>query len=246
MRSASVRASTLTTVLHVSLAAFAVTLASGIGALYLRRHQPHVYAFCSGALIGGALFFLLPDARELLESTGSSVPGDLAWLACALGFLFFYLFGRGETSHESARLAGLGGTIGLATHSFFDGVVIGQGFQAGEDTGMSLALAVLLHKLADGVSVVGIMLGTEHNRKETGTWLVITAAAPALGAAAQSLLVLPASVLALFLGWFAGMFLYLGANQLLPEARQATRSLAIPALSLVGVAMTYVAHALSH
>ncbi len=236
----------MSTVVYVSVAAFAVTLVSGLGALDLRNHRPLVFAFCSGALIGSAIILLLPDARQLLEQSDSRLSPDLVWLACALGFLLFYLFERGAHGTRSARIAGLGGAIGLATHSFLDGVVIGQGFRAGEEIGVALAAAVLLHKLADGVSAVGVMLGTEHNVRETTTMLVITAAAPLLGVVAQSFLVLPTSILALFLAWFAGMFLYLGANRLLPEARRENPSLAVPVLSLTGVAVAYVAHVLSH
>jgi ZIP family zinc transporter len=219
---------------------------SGLGALYLRNHKALVFAFCSGALVGSAIIILLPDARRLLGQSNGGFSADLVWLACAIGFLFFYLFERGAHATQSARIAGLGGVIGLATHSFFDGVVIGQGFRAGEEVGLALAVAVLLHKLADGVSAVGVMLGTEHNVRETTWMLVITAVAPVLGAVAQSVVVLPASILALLLAWFAGMFLYLGASRLLPEARRASDSLAVPVLSVTGVALAYVAHALSH
>ncbi len=236
----------MSTVVYVAAAAFAVTLAAGLGALYSRNQKPLVFAFCSGALIGGAIILLLPDARQLLEQSDSRLSPDLVWLACALGFLFFYLFERGAHGASSARIAGLGGVMGLATHSFLDGVVIGQGFRAGEEIGFALAAAVLLHKLADGVSVVGVMLGTDHNVRETTMMLVITAVAPLIGVAAQSWLVLPTSILALLLAWFAGMFLYLGANRLLPEARRENPTLAVPVLSLTGVAVAYVAHMLSH
>jgi len=236
----------LSDTVFVSIAALVVTLASGAAALALRAHKAWVFAFCSGALIGGAVILILPDARQLLESSDAPLSPDLVWLACALGFLFFYLIDRGDSSHGHARLAGLGGAMGIVTHSFFDGVVIGQGFQAGEELGISLAIAVLLHKLADGVSVVGVMLGTEHSVRETTVTLVITAIAPVLGAAGQSFLVLPTSVLALMLGGFSGMFLYLGANRLLPEARRESASPFIPVLCLTGVAVAYLARLLSH
>jgi len=222
-----------------------VTLLSGLAALYLQDRKAEVFAFCAGALIGGAVIVLLPDAWQLLEDSDSTLDSDLVWLFCAVGFLSFYLLERGSHAKGSARLAGLGSAIGLATHSFFDGVVIGQGFRAGEDIGVSLALAVLLHKLADGVSAVGVMLGTEHSVRETIGMLVITAVAPVFGAIAQSFLVLPTSLLALLLSWFAGMFLYLAASRLLPEARRASASMAVPALSLAGVGVAYLAHTLS-
>jgi len=237
---------TLTPVVYVSLAAFAVTLASGLGALALREHKPFVFAFCSGALIGAALILFLPDARQLLEASDSRLSPHSVWLACALGFLCFYLFERGAHGDRSARIAGFGGAIGLATHSFLDGVVIGQGFRAGEEIGLALAVAVLLHKLADGISAVGVMLGTDHTVREATTMLVITSVAPVLGAAGQSFVDLSGAALALFLGWFSGMLLYLGASRLLPEAREASSSPAVPILAITGVAVAYLAHILSH
>jgi zinc transporter ZupT len=236
----------LTTVAYVALLAFAVTLLSGLLALHFRSHKAIVFAFCSGALIGGAVIFLLPDARELFAKSGSSLPPALLWLVCALGFLSFYLFELGSHAAGSARLAGIGGAIGVATHSFMDGVVIGQGFQVGDETGLVLAVAVMLHKLADGVSAVGVMLGTEHSVSQTTVMLLVTAIAPVAGVLAQSFVVLPTSLLALLLSMFAGMFLYLGANRLIPEARSASSSPWIPVLSLAGVAFVFLAHLLSH
>ena len=75
--------------------------------------------------------------------------------------------------------------------------------------------------------------------------LGLTAVAPAAGVFAQSFLVLPTEVLAILLSWFSGMFLYLGAHRLLPEARRASASVLVPVLSLSGVALAYVAHAVA-
>lgn len=229
----------------VAIAAAIVTLAAGILAIYLRQHAAFVYAFCSGTLIAGAIVFLLPDAMELLETSESRLDPHLLWLVCALGFLLFYLFERGAHETSSHRIAGVSGAFGLATHSFLDGVVIGQGFQAGEEIGLLLALAVMMHKLADGVSAVAVMLGTEHTVRQTLLMLGLTAAAPLAGALAQSFIVLPISALALFLSGFAGMLLYLGASRLLPEARRLSGSPAVPVLSLAGLSFVYLAHVLT-
>ena len=235
----------LNTVLIVSITAFAATLLSGLAALYLRGRKAAVFAFCAGALIGSAVIVLLPNSRQLLDESTSALDANLVWLVCAIGYVGFYLFERGSRSTGSTRLAGLSGAIGLAAHSFFDGVVIGQGFRAGEEIGFALALAVLLHKLADGVSAVGVMLGTEHTVRETIGMLVITAVAPVLGAIAQSFVVLPTSLLALMLSGFAGMFLYLAANRLLPEARETGTRAVVAGFLLVGIAVPYLAHSLN-
>ena len=230
-----------------SLAAFLVTLLSGLGALMLRRHKAVVFAVCAGALIGGAAFFLLPDAFHLFEEAASTLSSHVVWAVAALGFAVFYALEAGRHAQESARIAGLGGALGLAVHSFIDGVIIGEGFRAGGETGFVLAVAVMLHRLADGASAVGVMLGTEHGIRQTAFMLLVTALAPIAGALVPSFFSLPAFLLSLLLSFFSGMLLYLGAKHLLPEARRAAASsVTVPASFAAGLIVVYAAYLLSH
>jgi ZIP family zinc transporter len=237
----------LTSALVASLVAFLVTLLSGLGALVLRRHKSVVFAACAGALIGGAAFFLLPDAFHFFEESASTLPTHIVWAAAALGFAVFYALEMGRHAPETARIAGIGGALGLAVHSFLDGVIIGEGFRAGSETGFVLAVAVMLHRLADGASAVGVMLGTEHGIRQTAFMLLVTALAPIAGAVATSFFSLPAFFLSLLLSFFSGMLLYLGAKHLLPEARRAAASsVTVPASFAAGLAVVYAAYLLSH
>ncbi len=132
-------------------------------------------------------------------------------------------------------------------HSFIDGVIIGEGFHAGGETGFVLAVAVMLHRLADGASAVGLMLGTEHGLRQTAAILFVTALAPVAGALVPSFLSLPAIFLSLLLAFFSGMLLYLGAKHLLPEARRAAASSVTVAASFAGgFVVVYAAYLLSH
>jgi ZIP family zinc transporter len=235
----------LTSAATASLAAFAITLLSGLLAIYLRERKTIVYASSAGALIGAAALFLFPDAVRLVRPT-NGLPLVFVWIAAASGFLVFYGLARLHST-PSTRLAGLGGAIGLALHSFFDGVVIGQGFRAGEETGFVLALAVMLHRMADGAGAVGVMLGTEHGLGQTATMLLLTALAPVLGALAQSFVAVPAFLFALLLSFFAGMLFYSGSLRLLPEARRASISAATVWLYFAfGSAVVAGAYVLSH
>ncbi|MGH9319858.1 MAG: hypothetical protein ACRD3V_08200 [Vicinamibacteria bacterium] len=237
----------MTSAFTASLAAFLVTLLSGLGALYLRRHKSLVFASSAGALIGGAALFLLPDALELFERSTTSLPAYVVWVVAVSGFAAFYALEYAHHSTESTRLAGIGGGIGLAVHSFIDGVLIGQALRAGGEIGVVLAGAVMLHRVADGASAVGLMLGTEHGIRQTATMLFVTAAAPVAGAVAQSFVYLPTFLLALLLSFFSGMLFYLGAKRLLPEARKASASGATVAVSFLGgVGLVYAAYLLSH
>ena len=237
------------TVLVLSGVTCVVTLGGGLLVLRLQAYRGLVLAFCAGALVAGALMDVIPDALELLESVHSGWNHRHLLFSCSLGFLFFYLFEHAahhsDTHDHPAHYnhtcqVGAWGAAGIGVHSFFDGVAIGGAFQAGGEIAWMVALAVLLHKIADGASTVGIMLGTKHSTQATIVMLVMTALAPLAGTLAQSLFVIPTPVLALVLGWFAGVFLYLGASSLLPAAHEAGHSRWLPLATMSGAVFVYL------
>jgi len=238
----------------LTLGAAVITLGGGLLAIRWHAHRAAFFAFCAGALVCAALVEVLPHALDLLAvQRGRFGAGELL-TACALGYLAFYVvdhLAHGGHVHHGAEHtdvhpAGFWGAIGLATHGFFDGFAIGQGFRAGDGLGWAIAVGVMLHKLADGVSVAGVMLGTQHTERATRNMVYVVSAAPVLGVAAQSFLVLSPAVLALLLGWFAGVFLYLGGSSLLPAAHAASRSRMLPLATLAGAALVFVAFLLTH
>lgn len=243
----------MTSALWVSGASCLVTLWGGLIALRLQAYRGVVFAFCAGALVAVALIEVIPDALELLKSSGAVHQQNLL-IACALGFLFFYLLeqathgtqAREDPSHHThPHQAGFLGALGIGVHSFLDGFAIGQAFQAGGEMGAVIGAGVLLHKLADGVSSVGIMLGTQHTVRATTAMLLVTACAPIAGVLTQSFISVSTPIFSLMLGWFAGVFLYLGASSLLPTAHEASRSRWLPFATLAGAALVYCGHRLS-
>jgi ZIP family zinc transporter len=168
--------------------------------------------------------------------------------ACCLGFLAFYLLEQATHSSderhdlEPTRVAGLWGATGIGLHSLLDGVAIGEGFHAGASVGWVVALAVIVHKFADGVSTVGILMSTGRTPRAVNIMLVLTALAPLAGLAIQALVPLPLYMLAFVLGWFAGVFLYLGAAALIPAAHATSHSRWLPAATLAGVALVFLVY----
>ena len=65
------------------------------------------------------------------------------------------------------------------------------------------------------------------------------------GVMTQSAFSVPLPLLALSLGWFAGVFLYLGASSLLPAAHESSHSRWLPVATLAGVAFIYLAQQLA-
>lgn len=206
--------------------------------------------------MAGALMEILPDALELLESADSSFHHHHLLFACVLGFLCFYLLENTthqretpdvqESHHAHAPHAGVLGAMGIVVHSLIDGFAIGKGFHIHDHVGWAIAIGVTLHKLADGASVAGLMLGTQHSTRATQAMLIVTAIAPICGVLMQSFITLATPQLALLLGWFAGVFLYLGAGSLLPAAHDASHSRLLPLATLAGVVFIYGAQLLAH
>jgi ZIP family zinc transporter len=163
-----------------------------------------------------------------------------------LGFLAFYVLeqsarnGAGPHALDAAPAAGLLGATGIGLHSLLDGVAIGEAFHAGSNVGWVVAFAVVVHKFADGVSAISILMSTGQTPRVANVILGMIALAPLVGLALQAFLPLPLYMLALVLGWFAGVFLYLGAAALIPAAHTASHSRWLPAATLAGVALVYI------
>ncbi|MGN6816288.1 MAG: hypothetical protein ACTHK3_09420, partial [Solirubrobacterales bacterium] len=92
---------------------------------------------------------------------------------------------------------GILGAAGLSIHSFIDGLGIG---------------------FADGLNTVSYVLRRSGNRQAAIRWLTIDALAPLLGAVVGSLAAIPDHTLGYVLCIYCGIFLYIGAADLLPEA----------------------------
>jgi ZIP family zinc transporter len=241
----------VTTALWASGATCVVTLGGGIIALRLRAHRGVVYAFSAGALVATALMEVVPSALTSLDASIPALMPEHLLVACTLGFLCFYLLEQAThggavdddaAHHAHTHPACLWGAAGIGVHSFLDGFAIGQAFQAGGEVGGAIGLGVLLHKVADGVSAVGIMLGSQHTLATTRGVLLAIAAAPIVGVLAQQVVGLSPLFFSLMLGWFAGVFLYLGATSLLPTAHEVSRSRWLPLATVAGAAMIYLAH----
>jgi zinc and cadmium transporter len=233
-----------------------MTFGGGRLALRLEAYRAFIFAFAAGALVTTALIDVIPDALEMLTRSGSSMHHRHLMFACSLGFLSFYLleeFAHSRTVTQAltpestahpeswgAAYAGLWGAAGISVHSLLDGVAIGEAFQAGTGIGWIVSLAVIVHKFADGVSTVSVLVSTGQSNLVANRMLVLTALAPLAGLALQMVVPLPLSLLALVLGWFSGVFLYLGAAALLPAARAGSQSRWLPAATLLGATLVYL------
>jgi zinc transporter ZupT len=193
----------------------------GIAAFRLHHRLHLLLGFSSGAVIGVALFDMLP-AVFAMHGGASHMP------ISAFGFLVFFGLERFSSMRRGNRGArnttsdeqelGVLSAAGLCVHSFLDGIAIGVGFQTSSALGFLIAMGIIAHDLSDGLNTVTVVLAHENPRRRALFWLIIDMLAPVVGAA-TTLFVNFDGLLPWVLAFFFGSFLYIGASDLLPEAK---------------------------
>jgi zinc transporter ZupT len=233
-----------------ALAACASTLGGGLFALRHDDRLHYILSFAAGVLLGVVAFEILPEIFELAHETGTDP--QRAMLALVAGFLFFHMvekFALVHHAHEGAYAKhhhphlGVLSALAIAGHSALDGVAMGLAFQVSPAAGAAAVVAVVAHDFCDGINTVGVMRAHGNSRRRALGMLVLDAIAPVLGAASTLLFTLPPSALLLFLGFFAGFLLYIGAADILPEAHSQApprRALVLVALTLLGALLSFM------
>ena len=77
--------------------------------------------------------------------------------------------------------------LGLAMHTFFDGIAIGSGFVVSQWLGWVLFFAVFLHKIPEGFTVASVMLAGGQGRRAALNSALLLGATTVLGVLAISL-----------------------------------------------------------
>lgn len=229
----------------LSAATFVMTLLGGLFALRLQDRLHLVLGFSAGAVIGVAFFDLIPEATELV---GGEKSAGFVCMLVAIGFVAYMILDRtvaphghkGERTERLWRDSALG-AASLSLHSFLDGFAIGLAFQVSASVGVIVAAAVLAHDFSDGINTVGVVLNRQGGSRLALGWLIVDAAAPVLGAASTLLLRFQENVLGCCLALFAGFFIYISASDLLPESYHDHPTIWTTAMTILGMAVVYIA-----
>lgn len=132
-----------------------------------------------------------------------------------------------KASHKDSHVQGTvtGSSLGMLIHTFFDGFSIAAGFELDVKVGVTVFVALLLHKIPDGVTIASIIYSLTGNRKKAVGSAVIMGISTVVGAIFAWLLTgvyFPdEGVLALALSLSAGIFLYVAGSDLLPAVNAA-------------------------
>lgn len=193
----------------------AATLAGGALPIYTRLRlveQRYMVAFAGGAMVAIALFDLIPEMKAHNA------------VALMLGFFAIYLLEKlvmihacGEAECETHAM-GWPALIGIAAESLIDGLAIAVGFRVAPALGLLIALAVFAHEVPRGLTTTVIMQEAGYSRRKVWAALLVDAGFAPLGVLLSGLI--PPSAFEPLIGFTAGVFLYVGASDLLPEAHR--------------------------
>lgn len=231
----------LVTWIAVPLAGLTVvsTLAGGAFALRLHRELKTAIALSGGIVVAVALFDLVPEALDAIgDNRRVTTLVGAGFVLFLVAHRFLVLHHRDEP--EQARAHGQVGALSagaLAFHTFTDGLGIGLAFGLNTQTGILVLVAVVSHDFADGVNAVTFILRQGGSRHAALRWLGLVAVAPLFGALTGSAIDVSERTLAHLLAVYAGIFLYIGATDLLPEAHEhpSTRRMAVTVAGFAAV-----------
>lgn len=226
---------------------FLFILLGGFLAIKLKDKIHYIISFTAGILLAVVFFEILPEIFKI--SIEKNIEITIPLIALIVGFMFIHILEKVAVLHHHHEeeyaehkhpLVGMASALGLAFHSFLDGVGIGLGFQIDYRVGLLIALAILAHGFSDGLNTASLMMINKNNIKKTISFLLMDAIAPILGVLATLIFVIPDSFLILYLGFFAGFILYISASDLLPEAHSQHSSYKLIGLTTAGIIFIFI------
>lgn len=225
-------------------------LSTLIGGWFAVRHKGrlrHILGFTAGIILGVLAFDILPEMFEIVHEFAI----DPKWpmIALVAGFLLFHIVEKTVLMHHEHETqygrhrhpqVGVLSSLALGGHSLLDGVGIGLAFQVNTGVGVAISLALVAHKFADGLNAASLMLVHKNNVRRTMRLVLLNAVLPIVGALSTLLFTLPEQALPIYLGFFAGFLLYIGASDILPQAHDEKSDRLTIFLTIAGVAFMFV------
>lgn len=237
----------MTTFLNVLFFGLLAGLASFLGIFLIVKKEKwaqknliYLISFSAGVLLSLAFVHLLPEAVEFNKNA-------LLWTL--ISFLAFYFLEHALSLHacEEDRECEVHQTFtlvtwsGLMLHSLIDGIIIGVGFEVSVTLGILSTIAVLLHRLPDGISAMAVMLYGGKTIKQATKYSTVIALITPVGAVLSYFIFQGASLnlVGALLAIAAGSFLYVAASELIPEIHKKSKILNI-ILSLIGASIPFL------
>jgi ZIP family zinc transporter/zinc and cadmium transporter len=128
----------------------------------------------------------------------------------------------------------------LILHTFVDGVAIASGFGVSHALGLLVFVAILLHKLPEGLAISSLFLASGESKRAA----LAASGALAVSSLVGALLTQQLPILEQYgLPLAAGVTLYVGASNLVPEF-QGKKGWSLPLSFFLGCTLYYLARRL--
>ena len=230
-----------------TIATFFSTFLGGLFSIKFKDKLHAIMCFTAGVLVGVFSFDIMPEIINEVKEYNFDPTG--AMIAFVAGYMIFHVLEKTILIHHAHEeeyadhkhpQVGILSALALAGHSFMDGVGIGLGFQAGSSTGILIAIAVISHDFTDGMNTVALVLVNKNSPRRAKWFLLLDSLTPILGAASTLLFTLPPYFLVLYLGFFGGFLMYIGASDILPQAHSKHSSLKMICLTALGLLFVFL------
>ncbi|HYE96417.1 MAG TPA: ZIP family metal transporter [Rubricoccaceae bacterium] len=237
----------LGSVFVISLVSLAGVFTLSLGPARLERAVFLLVSFAVGAMLGGALLHLIPEAYEALgdgASTGALVLGGVMGFFVLEKFLHWRhqhdvpealegATGHGHAGHahgtEPFAALNLAGTL---AHNVIDGAIVAAAYLVSVETGLVATAAVLLHEIPQEIGNFGVLVYGGMAPRRALLFNFGAGLCGLLGAALA--LVAGREAADMLLPITAGAFLYIAGSDLIPELnRRHSQSAAKSAWQLV-------------
>jgi zinc transporter ZupT len=214
-----------------------------------QRFQDYLLALGSGFILALVLTRLIPESINAVGEAGA--------LMLMIGYAVLHLFEHtlvphlhfGEEVHTErmiSKTASLSALSGLFIHALFDGISISIALKFNYLLGILVFVAIFLHKFPEGLTIASIMFAAEKKAKTaflSSTLLgVATFAGILLGFLISGI---SDKVLGYSFAFIAGVALYVGATDLIPEINN-SKHRETPVVVFIGMLMFYIAADLLH
>ena len=263
--SVTTQADTVLVAVCLGAVAAAANLAGGFFVVrreWSREYLKYFIALGAGFMLAVALLDMLPESLRLAsvrpfsvlpETVGVTSEWGEVLLLVLIGYLLVHFFEHtlaphfhfGEETHVEEMTAahvGYAAVLGLAIHTFFDGVAIASGLLVSESLGILIFVAIFLHKLPEGFTVASLMMASGQGKRAAFWASAVLGAATLIGVA---VMLLWRGEVSVALPISAGVTLYVAASDLIPEVNH-ERGVRWALLVFLGVAVVLCAEYAIH
>ena len=235
----------LTIIAYGLLAACAEILGGSLVILrkqWPREIQEYLLGLSAGFILALVFLELVPESMTVVgEGAPLLMLGGYAFLHFFEHTIVGHLHFGEETHHEVmlSRVASFSTVGGLLVHAFFDGFAISAGMQFDFFLGLLIFIAVLLHKIPEGLTVATVMMAANLPRRTALMASVAVGLATMLGVVSVFLLAaISGGVVGMAFAFSAGIATYVGASDLIPEINH-SRNRIIPLMVFAGMLLFY-------